>query len=161
MLTNFIHRSTPWDFSLEIKQKEFSYKYSLNNTVWSHSGNFDNNVSKSIKLLYYTWEELWWCKVWIISKADCPLEKTSSKEHLATENTVQLPKLISFLDPVLPAFLGSLYWLLWSTITFTVKIKFFKTPGEICWCTSSPKSFTTPGLRPLHVSIPRNFPIYF
>lgn len=27
-------------FSLEIKQKEFSYKTNLYNTVWSHSGNY-------------------------------------------------------------------------------------------------------------------------
>lgn len=92
------------------------------------------------------WEEFWGYKVWIIiSKADFPPEKTCtpSKEHLTIDDTVQLHELISILDPLqckvytLPfwkAILGGL----WSTITFTVKMKFFKILVEISWLTSLP-----------------------
>lgn len=47
----------------------------------------------------------------IISKADCPTENTSRKEHLAVEDAVRLPEPITFLDPSLPVFLRSVYCL--------------------------------------------------
>lgn len=94
------------------------------------------------KLFCYKWEELRGHKVHIVSKADCPLEKTRHKEHLAIECTVQLLKPLPFCSPLLPAFLSIDTNFLGSTAIFTVKTQFLQDP-----CQNELASFFTRNLQ--------------